>query len=121
MEPPMEYADTDRTVATPTTPGPAGDAGAAGDTAALDAAVFDAQLCRAWIDEAARLVVENTDHLTHLDAAIGDADHGVNMRRGFEAGVLHAPRTVVFPFDEASSAYKAVAAGTDGAKVVLVP
>ncbi|SHK02402.1 NADPH:quinone reductase [Pseudonocardia thermophila] len=43
------------------------------------------------------------------------------LRRGFEAGVLHAPRTVVFPFDEASSAYKAVAAGTDGAKVVLVP
>ena len=25
----------------------------------------------------------NRDHLTQLDAAIGDADHGVNMSRGF--------------------------------------
>src|SRR5262249_14503073 len=36
---------------------------------------------------AARLVVDNADHLTHLDAAIGDADHGINLRRGFQAAV----------------------------------
>ena len=28
---------------------------------------------------------ENREHLTQLDAAIGDADHGTNMSRGFEA------------------------------------
>ena len=46
---------------------------------------MDVSTFRAWIAEATRLVVDNTDHLTHLDAAIGDADHGINLRRGFEA------------------------------------
>jgi dihydroxyacetone kinase-like protein len=30
----------------------------------------------------------NKDYLTSLDAAIGDADHGINMNRGFQAVVL---------------------------------
>lgn len=30
---------------------------------------------------------ENREHLTQLDAAIGDADHGTNMNRGFEAAL----------------------------------
>ena len=46
---------------------------------------MDVSTFRAWIAEATRLVVENADHLTHLDAAIGDADHGINLRRGFQA------------------------------------
>src|SRR5256885_13334805 len=46
---------------------------------------MDATAFREWITEATRLVVENADHLTHLDAAIGDADHGINLRRGFQA------------------------------------
>src|SRR5256885_6822320 len=46
---------------------------------------MDATMFRAWVVEATRLVVENADHLTHLDAAIGDADHGINLRRGFQA------------------------------------
>jgi phosphoenolpyruvate---glycerone phosphotransferase subunit DhaL len=46
---------------------------------------MDATTFRAWIREAARQVVDNADHLTHLDAAIGDADHGINLRRGFQA------------------------------------
>jgi len=54
---------------------------------------MDASTFRAWIDEAARLVVENADHLTHLDAAIGDADHGVNLRRGFQAAVATLAET----------------------------
>jgi dihydroxyacetone kinase-like protein len=49
---------------------------------------MDASTFRAWIREAARLVVDNADHLTHLDAAIGDADHGINLRRGFSAAVV---------------------------------
>ncbi len=41
----------------------------------------------AWIREFARLVSVNKDQLTHLDAAIGDADHGINMDRGMSAVV----------------------------------
>jgi dihydroxyacetone kinase-like protein len=48
---------------------------------------MDASTFRGWIAEAARLVVDNADHLTHLDAAIGDADHGINLSRGLQAAV----------------------------------
>jgi dihydroxyacetone kinase-like protein len=54
---------------------------------------MDATTFRAWISEAARLVVDNADHLTHLDAAIGDADHGINLRRGFQAAVTMLDET----------------------------
>src|SRR5580698_6061741 len=40
---------------------------------------------RAWITAAARVIEANRDHLTQLDAAIGDADHGANLARGFAA------------------------------------
>jgi dihydroxyacetone kinase-like protein len=40
-----------------------------------------------WVRTFARLVAENRDHLTELDAAIGDADHGSNMDRGMKAAV----------------------------------
>lgn len=38
-----------------------------------------------WIKACGRVLAENRDYLTQLDAAIGDADHGVNMDRGFKA------------------------------------
>ena len=38
-----------------------------------------------WMSEAAEAVRRERDHLTQLDAAIGDGDHGVNMDRGFDA------------------------------------
>lgn len=41
----------------------------------------------AWLRRFAELVTANKDHLTELDSAIGDADHGVNMARGMEAVV----------------------------------
>ena len=50
----------------------------------MDAAVF-----KAWIVSAAAAIEANRDHLTRLDAAIGDADHGINLSRGFTA-VLRA-------------------------------
>jgi phosphoenolpyruvate---glycerone phosphotransferase subunit DhaL len=40
-----------------------------------------------WIRGFARLVAENKDNLTDLDAAIGDGDHGANMDRGMRAAV----------------------------------
>ena len=36
-----------------------------------------------WIEDLAAIFKENKEYLTELDAAIGDADHGVNMVRGF--------------------------------------
>lgn len=39
----------------------------------------------AWIREYARLIGENAQLLSDLDAAIGDADHGINMERGMKA------------------------------------
>jgi phosphoenolpyruvate---glycerone phosphotransferase subunit DhaL len=38
-----------------------------------------------WMSEAAQAISRERDHLTQLDAAIGDGDHGVNMDRGFDA------------------------------------
>jgi dihydroxyacetone kinase-like protein len=46
-----------------------------------------AEAFRAWITAAARVIGEQRDHLTQLDAAIGDADHGINLDRGFTAVV----------------------------------
>lgn len=39
----------------------------------------------AWLEALAQAYVDNKDLLTDLDSAIGDADHGVNMDRGFQA------------------------------------
>ncbi|MEU1425559.1 dihydroxyacetone kinase subunit DhaL [Nocardia sp. NPDC005746] len=41
----------------------------------------------AWVRGFAALVDEHATELTALDAAIGDADHGTNMRRGMTAAV----------------------------------
>src|SRR2546423_679228 len=45
----------------------------------------DVEALAAWIRGFARLVADNKDMLTHLDSAIGDADHGINMDRGMSA------------------------------------
>ena len=41
----------------------------------------------AWMDEACAAVVAEADRLTQLDSAIGDGDHGNNMKRGLKAVV----------------------------------
>ncbi len=46
---------------------------------------FDEEKRRALIDAVARSVIAHADELTALDQAIGDGDHGLNMKRGFEA------------------------------------
>jgi dihydroxyacetone kinase-like protein len=46
-----------------------------------------AEVFRAWITAAATVIGEQRDNLTQLDAAIGDADHGINLDRGFTAVV----------------------------------
>jgi phosphoenolpyruvate---glycerone phosphotransferase subunit DhaL len=39
----------------------------------------------------ADVVIEHADELTSLDQAIGDGDHGLNMKRGFEAVLATLP------------------------------
>lgn len=45
----------------------------------------------AWIHRYADHIAEQKDFLTQLDAAIGDADHGANMHRGFQAVLKKFP------------------------------
>lgn len=40
-----------------------------------------------YLRQAASLISENREYLTELDSAIGDADHGINMDRGFQTVV----------------------------------
>ncbi len=61
-------------------------------TDALSLALIDAS-CAA-IDEAA-------DELTRLDQAIGDGDHGLNMRRGFKAILAQRDTLAALPPGEA--------------------
>lgn len=37
----------------------------------------------AWIEALQQVYADNKEYLTELDSAIGDADHGINMNRGF--------------------------------------
>ncbi|RCG33100.1 dihydroxyacetone kinase subunit L [Sphaerisporangium album] len=46
---------------------------------------MDTRFFTTWIEGIAKAVAENREHLTALDAAIGDADHGANLDRGFTA------------------------------------
>lgn len=45
--------------------------------------VSKAQIVK-WLENTAAVLNENKDYLTQLDSAIGDADHGANMDRGFK-------------------------------------
>jgi phosphoenolpyruvate---glycerone phosphotransferase subunit DhaL len=49
--------------------------------------LLDAAAVHRWVRVSAGELAANRDFLTQLDAAIGDADHGVNMDRGFSAAV----------------------------------
>ncbi len=48
---------------------------------------MNTELCYAWMRRFAELIDVEADRLTALDSAIGDGDHGVNMRRGMKAAV----------------------------------
>lgn len=54
--------------------------------------ITKAQIIR-WIEQCATKFNDNQQFLTELDTAIGDADHGLNMQRGF-AKVLEKLPTV---------------------------
>lgn len=44
-----------------------------------------------WLQAFATVIEHNKDYLTELDAAIGDADHGINMERGFKKAMIQLP------------------------------
>ncbi len=44
-----------------------------------------------WLQKVATVLEQNKDYLTELDAAIGDADHGINMNRGFQKVLTQLP------------------------------
>jgi dihydroxyacetone kinase-like protein len=47
--------------------------------------MIDQDTRKRLFETVASRVIANADELTDLDRAIGDGDHGTNMRRGFEA------------------------------------
>src|SRR2546429_6178922 len=44
-----------------------------------------------WLHQVALVLHENREFLTQLDSPIGDADHGINMDRGFKAVLEKLP------------------------------
>lgn len=58
-----------------------------------------------WLRRFATAVAEHEQHLTELDSAVGDADHGGNMRRGTAAvlAALDAPDAAT---DDVQSVFK---------------
>jgi dihydroxyacetone kinase-like protein len=48
---------------------------------------LDARFVLQWVRELSEQIEEHRDYLTQLDAAIGDADHGINMARGLSTAV----------------------------------
>jgi phosphoenolpyruvate---glycerone phosphotransferase subunit DhaL len=53
------------------------------------------------VDTAAARIIAASDELTALDSAIGDADHGINMKRGFEAVLADRANILAKPAGEA--------------------
>src|SRR3954453_23667453 len=51
----------------------------------MSSSAVQSEIVLSWMRESASDVRAKTDHLTQLDSAIGDGDHGINMNRGFEA------------------------------------
>ena len=66
-----------------------------------DTVTIDAALTRELIETVARRIIAHADELTALDQAIGDGDHGLNMKRGFEAVLVDLDAHAAKPLPEA--------------------
>lgn len=72
----------------------------------------------AMLQAVARAVIDRVDVLTDADLAIGDGDHGIGMRRGFEAALVAldaGPATIDAAFRSAGMAIMAHTGGAAGA------
>lgn len=63
--------------------------------------MIDETTRRALIAAMAKTIAEHAEELTALDQAIGDGDHGLNMRRGFEAVAADADAIAAKPLPDA--------------------
>lgn len=59
---------------------------------------------RELIGTVASVVIDHADELTSLDQAIGDGDHGLNMKRGFEAVRADLDKLAALPLPDALKA-----------------
>ena len=64
---------------------------------------FDSITLRSLIVAAAEQIIASAPELTALDRAIGDGDHGINMKRGFEAVLGKIDAIAAQPLGEAVS------------------
>jgi dihydroxyacetone kinase-like protein len=65
---------------------------------------FDAELQEQLIRTVCERVIEHAEELVALDQAIGDGDHGINMKRGCEAVLADLDKLKAMPFGEAMKA-----------------
>jgi dihydroxyacetone kinase-like protein len=63
--------------------------------------MIDREARKLLFETVARRVIASADELTDLDRAIGDGDHGANMRRGFEAVLAAVDELSARDFGEA--------------------
>jgi dihydroxyacetone kinase-like protein len=63
--------------------------------------MIDRQARKLLFETVAQRVIASADELTDLDRAIGDGDHGANMKRGFEAVLGKLDAIGAQPLDEA--------------------
>lgn len=61
----------------------------------------DQQTLRVLIETVANRLIAAADELTALDQAIGDGDHGVNMKRGFETVLADIGTISAMPLPQA--------------------
>jgi phosphoenolpyruvate---glycerone phosphotransferase subunit DhaL len=64
---------------------------------------FDQCTTKEMIQAIADTVIDNVEELTELDRAIGDADHGVNLERGFKSVLAKIDTISERPINEALS------------------
>jgi phosphoenolpyruvate---glycerone phosphotransferase subunit DhaL len=62
---------------------------------------MDAALGTKLIRVMAETMVTHAEELTRLDQAIGDGDHGLNMKRGFEAVLAESDMIIAKPLPDA--------------------
>ena len=65
---------------------------------------LDAPILKSMIAAAAERIIESVDELTSLDQAIGDGDHGINMKRGCEQVLAELDAIAAKPTGEALKA-----------------
>lgn len=62
---------------------------------------FDQRTTREMIQAIADTIIDSANELTELDRAIGDADHGVNLERGFKAVLGKIDSISALPINDA--------------------